>query len=209
MTWCEPARSSTPVSPTPRPGGWLGANTLADLRGWTRFVGLQIEYSLIERTVERELLPMAKALGMTVTAWSPLAGGVLSGKYQGGSQAKDARYSNEMMKHMQATGEQTDRIVAAVKHVSQQTGRSAAQIAIAWLLHRDQPIIPIIGTRKMPQLQDNLAALDVKLTGDQLQLLDRAMPFRWAFRTSSIKTKWSAISSMAGRGTRSSCSRRV
>lgn len=157
------------------PAWWVArANTLADLRGWTRFVGLQIEYSLIERTVERELLPMAKSLGMTITAWSPLAGGVLSGKYQGGSQAQEARYNNDMMKHMQATGERTDRIVAAVKQVSQQTGRSPAQIAIAWLLHRDQPIIPIIGTRKMAQLQDNLAALEVKLTADQLQLLDRA-----------------------------------
>lgn len=164
------------------PAWWVArANTLAELRGWTRFVGLQIEYSLIERTVERELLPMAKALGIGVTAWSPLAGGVLSGKYHGGSQAKDARYSNEMMKHMQASGERADRIVAAVKQVSQQTGRSAAQIAIAWLLHRDQPIIPIIGTRKMSQLQDNLAALEVKLTGDQLQLLDRASAIPMGF----------------------------
>lgn len=157
------------------PAWWVAqANTLADLRGWTRFVGLQIEYSLIERTAERELLPMAKALGIGVTAWSPLAGGVLSGKYHGTAHAKDARYSTEMMKAFQATGERTERIVAAVKQVSQQTGRSAAQIAIAWLLHRDQPIIPIIGTRKMSQLQDNLAALEVKLSADQLQLLDRA-----------------------------------
>src|SRR5271169_2746196 len=72
------------------PAWWIvRANTLAEFRGWAKFVGLQIEYSLIERTVERELLPMAKALGLTVTAWSPLAGGVLSGKYQGGSQSKD------------------------------------------------------------------------------------------------------------------------
>ena len=65
---------------------WVAAqaNTLAELRGWTRFVGLQIEYSLIERTVERELLPMAQSLGIGVTAWSPLAGGVLTGKYAQG-----------------------------------------------------------------------------------------------------------------------------
>ena len=158
------------------PAWWIAqANTLADLRGWTRFVGLQIEYSLIERTIERELLPMAKALGVGVTAWSPLAGGVLSGKYvAGNAQAKDARYSGEMMKAMQSTGERTDRIVAAVKQVAQQLGRSSAQIALAWLLHRDQPIIPIIGTRKLNQLHDNLAALEIKLNVEQLRLLDEA-----------------------------------
>jgi aryl-alcohol dehydrogenase-like predicted oxidoreductase len=164
------------------PAWWIArANTIAELRGWTRFVGLQIEYSLIERTVERELLPMAKALGLTVTAWSPLAGGVLSGKYHGGGAAKDARYSSDMMKAFQSSGERTERIVAAVKQVSQQTGKNAAQIAIAWLLHRDQPIIPIIGTRKMSQLQDNLAALDVKLSADQLKLLDQASAIQLGF----------------------------
>ena len=74
------------------------ANTLAELRGWTPFVGLQIEYSLIERTVERELIPMAEALGLGVTAWSPLAGGVLTGKYAEGKAEADARMNSEMMK---------------------------------------------------------------------------------------------------------------
>ena len=156
------------------PAWWIArANTLAELRGWGKFVGLQIEYSLIERTVERELLPMAKALKIGVTAWSPLAGGVLSGKYQGG-QAKDARYSSDMMKAFQAGGERTEKVVAAVKQVGQQLGRNPAQVAIAWLLHRDQPIIPIIGTRKLSQLHDNLAALEIKLSGDQIRLLDQA-----------------------------------
>jgi aryl-alcohol dehydrogenase-like predicted oxidoreductase len=157
------------------PAWWIAqANTIADLRGWTRFVALQIEYSLIERSVERELTPMAKALGVTITAWSPLAGGVLSGKYHGGAQAKDARYNSEMMQAVQVKGERVEKIVTALKQVSQQVGRSAAQVAIAWLLHRDQPIIPIIGTRKMAQLHDNLAALDLKLNPDQLRLLDEA-----------------------------------
>jgi aryl-alcohol dehydrogenase-like predicted oxidoreductase len=155
------------------PAWWIAqANTLAELRGWERFVGLQIEYSLIERTVERELLPMAKALGLTITAWSPLAGGVLSGKYDGGTQAKDARYSTDMMKSFKADGDRAEKIVAAVNLVARQIGRSAPQVALAWLLHRDQPIIPIIGTRKIAQLHDNLAALDVKLDRDQVHLLD-------------------------------------
>src|SRR5258705_70859 len=74
------------------------ANTLAELWDWTPFIGLQIEYSLIERTVERELLPMSESLGLGVTAWSPLAGGVLTGKYTEGKAAADARMNTEMMK---------------------------------------------------------------------------------------------------------------
>src|SRR6202040_1101608 len=74
------------------------ANTLADLRGWTRFVGLQIEYSLIERTPERDLLPMAADLGLGVTAWSPLAGGILTGKQFEPGGTTDSRQGTEMMK---------------------------------------------------------------------------------------------------------------
>ena len=76
---------------------------------------------------------MAKALGIGVTAWSPLAGGVLSGKYQSGAQAKDARYSSDMMKAWQATGDRADRIVAGVKQVSQQTGRELPLFLICWI----------------------------------------------------------------------------
>src|SRR6202051_3789264 len=81
------------------PAWWVAqANTLAELRGWTQFVGLQIEYSLIERTVERELIPMAKALNLCVVAWSPLARGVLTGKYHGKGKADGGRMTNEGMK---------------------------------------------------------------------------------------------------------------
>src|SRR5580658_2526289 len=84
------------------PAWWIAqANTLADLRGWTRFVGLQIEYSLIERSVERELIPMAKAFKLGLVAWSPLAGGLLSGKYHHSGRAGDGRYSSEMAKAFQ------------------------------------------------------------------------------------------------------------
>src|SRR6266849_5295988 len=96
------------------PAWWIArANTLAELRGWTQFVGLQIEYSLIERTVERELIPMAKAFKLGLVAWSPLAGGLLSGKYHS-SGAKDGRYSTDMMKSVLRTGERPDRIVAGL-----------------------------------------------------------------------------------------------
>src|SRR6202161_2967205 len=94
------------------PPAWWGAhaNTLAQLRGWSPFIAMQIEYSLIERTVERELIPAAKALNIGVTAWSPLASGVLSGKYQGAGPSEPSRMSSEMMKGVIAERQQSDRI---------------------------------------------------------------------------------------------------
>src|SRR5215471_7155104 len=102
------------------PAWWIAqANTIAALRGWSPFVGLQIEYSLTERTVERELIPMAKALNIGVTAWSPLAGGVLSGKYHEsagtGQGAGAGRMSNGMMKDFLPEQQRTERVVSAVK----------------------------------------------------------------------------------------------
>ena len=158
------------------PAWWVAqANTLASERHQTPFVALQIEYSLVERTVERELLPMAKALGMTVTAWSPLAGGVLSGKYHGKEKNADGRMNTPMMAGQAGKQDpRLDRIIAAVKHVADETGRSMAQISLAWLNHREQPVISILGARKLAQLQDNLASLELKLTAEQIASLDEA-----------------------------------
>ncbi len=155
------------------PAWWIAqANTLASLRGWTPFVGLQIEYSLIERTVERELIPAAKALGLGVTAWSPLAGGILSGKYSGKDAPKDARYASEMMKGFLPERERQERVVAALREVSGQTGRSLAQVALAWLRHREVPVIPIVGARKLTQFNDNVESLTLNLAPEHLRTLD-------------------------------------
>ena len=163
------------------PAWWVAqANTLADLRGWTQFVGLQIEYSLIERSVERELIPMAKAFKLGLVAWSPLAGGLLSGKYHSGG-AGDGRYSSEMAKAFQRTGEPIDRIVAAVKKVGQEVSRSPAQVALAWLRYRDIPVMPIVGARRLSQLEDNLASLELELTPGQVSWLDQASAIEMGF----------------------------
>ena len=164
------------------PAWWIAqANTLASLRGWSPFVGLQIEYSLIERTVERELVPMARALNIGVTAWSPLAGGVLTGKYHGQKSSEPGRMSGDMMKEFLPEQQRADRIVTALKTVSQQTNRSMAQVALAWLRYRPVPVIPIIGARKLDQLQDNLASLDLMLSGQQLKTLDEASEIELGF----------------------------
>jgi aryl-alcohol dehydrogenase-like predicted oxidoreductase len=155
---------------------WLiaQANTLASLRGWSPFVGLQMEYNLIERTVERELIPMAKALNLGVTAWSPLSNGVLTGKYHGQGSSEAGRMSADMMKQFMPEEQRAARIVAAVKTVADQVDRSMAQVALAWLRSRPVPIIPIIGARKLTQLQDNLASIELSLSAEQLKALDEA-----------------------------------
>ena len=164
------------------PAWWVAqANTLAELRGWTQFIGLQLEYSLIERTVERELIPMAKALNLGVLAWSPLASGVLSGKYHGEGKADGGRMSNEGMKEFLPEEQRTARIISAVKSVSEQVGRSMAQVALAWLRHQTVPVIPIIGARKVSQLHDNLASLDLELSAEQLKSLNGASQIELGF----------------------------
>jgi len=163
------------------PAWWIAqANTIASLRGWTPFVGLQIEYSLIERTVERELLPMAKAFGLTLTAWSPLCGGLLTGKYEAG-QASDGRFASKEMQQFLPEQERATRILASVDRVSKQTGRSKAQVALAWLRHREVPVISIIGARKIGQLKDNLESLTLALDPNQLRLLDAASDIQLGF----------------------------
>jgi aryl-alcohol dehydrogenase-like predicted oxidoreductase len=157
------------------PAWWIAqANTLADLRGWSRFIGLQIPYNLIERTVERELIPMAKALDIGVTAWSPLSNGVLTGKYHGHGGSELGRMNSETMKTFMPEQQRATRIVAAVKIVSEQTGCSMAQVALAWLRYRPVPVIPIFGARKLTQLQDNLASFDLELSAEHLKSLEEA-----------------------------------
>ena len=126
------------------PAWWVArANTLAELRGWSPFVSLQIEYSLAERTVERELVPMAKALSLGLTAWSPLASGLLTGKYHGEGKAENGRLSDGRMKEFLPEEDRAARIVSAVRSVSRQVDRSMAQVALAWLRYREVPVIPM------------------------------------------------------------------
>jgi len=180
------------------PAWWIAqANTLAHLRGWSPFIGLQIEYNLIERTVERELVPMAKALNLGLTAWSPLARGMLTGKYHGHGSSAQGRMNNDTMKGLMPEKQRTERIVAAIKTVSDVTGRTMAQIALAWLRYRPVPVIPIIGARKLSQLQDNLASLELTLSAGQLRTLDEASRIELGFPY-SIYALESARSTMYG-----------
>ena len=152
------------------------ANILADLMGWSAFAGLQIPYSLIERTPERELLPMAQALDIAVTPWGILGGGVLTGKYKTGKpRPKDARYgSQEAWGDLYLT-ERNMRIAEEVERVAKEIGRTTSQIAVAWVRQRPQGvIIPILGATKLAQLADNLGCLEFSLSEEQQKRLDDA-----------------------------------
>ena len=146
------------------------ASTIAELRGWTPFVGLQAPYSLAQRDAERELMPMAKDLDMGVLVWSVLGGGLLTGKYSNGGADAPKRYRD-----MTIT-EQQQRIVDAVQAVAAETEHPAAQVALNWVRQQyaQGVIIPILGARRPDQLQNNLAALEWELTPDQLARLDEA-----------------------------------
>ena len=145
------------------------AATLAELRGWAPISAVQLEYSLVERTAERELLPMAAAFNLGTVAWSPLGGGLLTGKYRKGetgrAQGLGAVIHSESDERKTAT-------VDAVLAVSHDTGLPAGQIAIAWVLAKGT--LPIIGPRTLEQLVDNLASTEVPLTPEQIQRLDAA-----------------------------------
>jgi aryl-alcohol dehydrogenase-like predicted oxidoreductase len=109
-----------------------------------------------------------------VTAWSPLAGGVLTGKYAEGKAGADARMNSEMMKGLQRADDRARAIVPEVQKVAREVGRSPAQVALAWLRHRPTPVIPIVGARRLEQFRDNLACLDLTLNEEQVRRLDAA-----------------------------------
>ena len=162
---------------------WVVAqcNTIADLRGWTPFIGLQIEYSLLQRTVERELLPMARTLDIGITAWSPLAMGWLTGKYtkDSGDSQESKRLESEGMSDFVQQSDRNHTIARAVDEVAAQIGCSSAQVALSWLLH--QGTIPIVGARKATQVKDNLDCVNVKLSEQQLAQLDQVSQIELGF----------------------------
>ncbi len=151
--------------------------TLADLRGWSPLIGLQIEYSLLERTVERELIPMAQEMGLGVIPWSPLSGGILSGKYSRRDLQPMGEENGTRRAMVRNKGMLTERnlsIAAQVQAVADESGFSASQVALAWTLRNPAVTAPIIGARTLAQLEDNLGALDVRLTEEQWQRLETA-----------------------------------
>jgi len=146
------------------------ANVTARFRGWSSFVGLQIEYSLLERSVEQELVPMARELGLGITPWSPLKSGALSGKYTrknaGQLKADRAMFINSFL------NEKTYALVDELEIVAKAHDSTVARVALAWLQAQPGVTSTIIGARRLSQLEDNVKALDVRLSAEELGRLD-------------------------------------
>ena len=154
--------SNTPAWVTAR------AQTMAVLRGWTPLIALQVEYSLLARTVEGELAPLALDQGMALVPWSPLKNGFLSGKYQRGSRVIDSARTA----YVGGPSEGEYAVIDAVAAVADERGTTSAAVALAWLRARQGTVVPIVGARRVDHLEDNLTALETTLDPDQLRMLD-------------------------------------
>ncbi len=157
------------ISDTP---AWVVAasNTLAELRGWSSYVGLQIEYSLLQRTPERDLLPMADHFGLSILAWAPLAAGVLTGKYTRGGELDSKRSAANEARGR--TSERALSIARTVDTVADEVGVSSAQVATAWVSAKGYRYIPIVGARKVSQIKDTMRASEVELSDEHMARLD-------------------------------------
>lgn len=182
------------ISDTP---AWIvaQANTLAQLRGWTPFVALQIEYSLIQRDAERDLIPMADAFGLTVTPWSPLGGGVLTGKYnQQGSDApmdKNTRYGGQGGNPR--LNERNLHIAAQVVEIAEQVARTPAEVVLRWLMQQPSPMIPIIAGRHADQIISNLKAVEFTLSDEHMKTLNEVSAIDLSFPHAFLKSAQDTI----------------
>jgi aryl-alcohol dehydrogenase-like predicted oxidoreductase len=155
------------------------ANMIARFRGWSAFIGLQIEYSLLERSVEQELVPMALEFGLGITPWSPLKSGALSGKY--------TRHNAGQLKGDRGVlldsflGEKTYAVVDELSAIATAHDSTVARIALAWLAGRPAVTSIIIGARRLAQLEDNIKALDIKLTQEERARLDKLTQPKFGF----------------------------
>ena len=165
---------------------WLvaRADALAERSGRTRPAAIQVEYNLAERAAERDLLPMAETLGMGVLAWSPLAGGALTGKRLAGREEPDAPSipRRQAVPHFAKYDDaRTAAITTEVVHLADELGRTPAQLALAWLRAQSPLHIPVVGARSVRHLRDNIGALDVHLPDVALQRLDAVSAIELGF----------------------------
>ncbi|HZD13115.1 MAG TPA: aldo/keto reductase [Candidatus Binatus sp.] len=172
------------ISDTP---AWIvaRANTLAEVRGWTPFVSLQLPYSLVDREPERELLPMARGMGLATCAWGPLAEGLLTGKYtRNAGKAKGRLHLPD-----QGFSDRGKMIAEKVDRVAETIGRPASQVALNWLRQQEGIVIPIVGATKPTQIAENLDCLDFRLTPDQMKQLDDASKISLGFPHDFLNSK--------------------
>lgn len=144
------------------------AQTMAVLRGWTPLIALQVEYSLLARTVEGELAPLALDQGMALVPWSPLKNGFLSGKYRRGADVADSARAA----YVGGPSDDEYAVIEVVADIADELQTSSAAVSLAWLRARTGTVVPIIGARRLAHLESNLAGLDIELQAEQLKRLD-------------------------------------
>ncbi|MEM9324062.1 MAG: aldo/keto reductase [Bacteroidota bacterium] len=168
------------ISDTP---AWIvsRANTIAEFRGWAKFVALQVEYSLLQRTPERDLLPMANSLGLALTPWAPLGGGALTGKYLKGESA--GRVKEESTRR----SERSNRIAQVVVDIAEELGVSPAQLATRWTMQQSHTSIPIVGARKLDQVVDSMKAAEVSIPEEAMTRLNDASAIELGFPHDFLK----------------------
>ena len=145
------------------------ANLTAGFRGWSSFIGLQIEYSLLQRTVEQELVPMASEFGLGITPWSPLGGGALSGKYTRSNAGQHKADRAALVEGF--LNEKTYAVVDELEVIAKAHETTVASVALAWLHAQPAVTSIIIGARRLSQFEDNVRALDVNLIAEELARL--------------------------------------
>ena len=163
---------------------WVAARaaTLAEWRGWSPVAALQVRYNLLSRDAERDLIPAAEALGMSVAGWSPLGGGVLSGKFTGpGATTDRTRLPAESI------SARDHAVTRVAQGVAEEVGATASQVALAWAMTRSDAVHPILGVRRLDQLLDNLGALGVSLDPEAVARLESATGFDVGFPNDFIR----------------------
>ncbi len=163
------------------------ANTIAELRGWTRFVALQVEYSLIQRTTERDLIPMAQAFDMAITPWAVVGGGMLTGKYSRKGDKYEATDSKRIQVMDKRLTEKNLAIADVVAKIAEEKQVSPAQVAINWVRQQSGLQIPIIGARTEKQMLDNLGCLEFTLNDDDLRRLNEVSAIELGFPHDFLK----------------------
>lgn len=178
------------ISDTP---AWIVSkgNTMAELMGWSQFIALQVEYSLLQRTPERDLIPMAKHFGMTLTPWAPLAGGALTGKYLRGDKGRIKDGSNRL-------NENSQRITKEVVAIAKKLGVEPSHVALKWTMQQGYSSIPIVGATKLSQLEENLKTIDVVIPDEDMQRLDEVSKIDLGFPGNFYKEEGVRLNNFGG-----------
>ncbi|HMV79313.1 MAG TPA: aldo/keto reductase [Leptospiraceae bacterium] len=168
------------ISDTP---AWIVSrcNTLAELMGWSRFISLQVEYSLIERTPERDLIPMAEHMGLALAGWAPIAGGVLSGKYLEGETGRVKEGSPRL-------NERAVKIAKKTAEIAKSKNCTPTQVAVRWVMQKNRINVPIIGARKLSQLEDSLTSADIELNENEMKELNEVSGIELGFPHDFIRS---------------------